>query len=457
MRMRTSLPLAVAVTAALVTGVPAPLAAAGPAPVPTVTTGAVFNDPTSTDPIRRNAIFNHLSALIDGAVPGSDIKISLYMFMASSTTEAEFSSVPLAQRLVAAHQRGVNVQVLLDGKYVGPWNTSYTELKKLQDRPEGSGTHSWVRSCAAGQACLATRPAAWAGEAYKDWHGVNHNKLFLFSQTKGSGTVPVNNVVVQSSGNLTTDDRKTFWNDALTVTENAELYSGYDAYFTKQVEAWADPTKRLSDVLMDKQAGRAKAYFFPRQTSGPDGNPDDVILNILNTVDNPVPGHALCHGNSSGVGLNGRTVIRIAQGGINRPAIAKKLYELDKAGCYVDVVYGSADAESLTWLKKSEAPYNGVTLHELHSQMVNGQEVGTTTHNKYLIIEGAYKGVPDQKIVFTGSHTYTKSALIGNDEALLKWDDSSIGTAPHAPSVFEAYRDNFRAQRAAADSQNVQP
>ncbi|MFB9393048.1 phosphatidylserine/phosphatidylglycerophosphate/cardiolipin synthase family protein [Streptomyces coeruleoprunus] len=453
------MPVAIA-TAALAAGIPAPLASAETVPAPAVTTGAVFNDPTSTDPAQRNAIFDHLAALIDGAVPGSDIKISLYIFMAVATTEQQYSSVPLAQRLVAAHQRGVNVQVLLDNAQVrldaesaGKWNTSYVELLKLADkRPDGTNGNSWVRVCRKDQACLAARPAAWNVEPYLSYHGVNHNKFFLFSRTTGRGTVPVDNVVVQSSGNLSTDDRKSFWNDALTVAGNAELYKGYDAYFTKQVEAEADPTKRLTDVLMDKQAGRAKAYFFPRQTSGPGGEPDDVILNILNTVDNPVPGHPICHGNSPGTGLNGRTVIRIAQGGITRPEVAKKLYELDKAGCYVDLVYGYADSESLSSLQKAEPPYYGVTLHKLHST----EGVGTTTHTKYMIIEGAYKGIPDQKIVFTGSHTYTKSALIGNDEALLKWDDSTVGTTPHTPTVFEAYRENFRTQRAAADAQSAQ-
>ncbi|MFE6225303.1 phospholipase D-like domain-containing protein [Streptomyces sp. NPDC057854] len=392
-------------------------------------------------------------------MPGSDIKISLYIFMATADPEKTppaNSSKPVAERLVAAHNRGVNVQVLLDEEYVGTgtWNTSYVELQKLAARPEGDEGHSWVRVCDKEQACLAARPAAWNVDPYLGWHGVNHNKFFLFSKTKGRGSVPVDNVVVQSSGNLGAADSMTLWNDALTVAGNAELYDGYSAYFAKQVEAEGDSTKRVPDVLMDKQAGRAKAYFFPRQTSGTNGTPDDVILNILNTVDNPVPGHPVCHGNSPGIGLNGRTVIRIAQGGMNRPAIAKKLYELDRAGCYVDLVYGAADTESLAWLKNTEGTYNGVALHQLYKD--KDKAVGTTSHTKYMIIEGAYKGVPDQKIVFTGSHTYTKSALIGNDEALLKWDDSTVGTTTHTPSVFEAYRENFRTQRAAADAQNAQ-
>jgi hypothetical protein len=66
---------------------------------------------------------------------------------------------------------------------------------------------------------------------------------------------------------------------------------------------------------------------------------------------------------------------------------------------------------------------------------------GTATHTKYLLIEGSYKGVKDQKLVFTGSHPYTGLALTANDEALLKY----VG-----PEMHDAYVTNFRDQRAAA-------
>ncbi|WP_344500971.1 hypothetical protein [Streptomyces enissocaesilis] len=74
------------------------------------------------------------------------------------------------------------------------------------------------------------------------------------------------------------------------MADNQALYGAYAAYFTRQVEAQADPSKQVSDVLMDTQAGRAKAYFFPRATT-------DVIVDILSTVDDPVDGKPACHGN----------------------------------------------------------------------------------------------------------------------------------------------------------------
>jgi hypothetical protein len=35
-------------------------------------------------------------------------------------------------------------------------------------------------------------------------------------------------------------------------------------------------------------------------------------------------------------------------------------------------------------------------------------------------VEGTCKGVTDPKIVCTGGHTHTRSALVGNDEFLLR-------------------------------------
>ncbi|WP_369776751.1 hypothetical protein [Streptomyces sp. R33] len=69
-----------------------------------MTTGATFNDPT--DPARQEAVFTHISRLIDGAVPGSSIKVSMYVL----------GSDWLAGRLSAAHLRGVNVEVILDSE-----------------------------------------------------------------------------------------------------------------------------------------------------------------------------------------------------------------------------------------------------------------------------------------------------------------------------------------------------
>lgn len=394
--------------------------------VPLVTTGPTFNDPT--DPARQDAVFGHLSRLIDGAAPGSDIKVSMYVL----------GSDWLAGRLVSAHLRGVNVEVILDDSslkhYAGAG--AYAKLADgLSQRTETSGT-SWVRVCQENTACLAKDPNPQDG-----FHNVNHNKFLLFSRTTGSsaGTVPVDDVIVQTSANQTAWDRQRAWNDAMTVTENPGLYSAYAGYFADLAAAQADPAKQVSDYAKSYEAGKAKAYFFPRSDS-------DVVLNILRTVDDPVDGHSVCHGNSPGHGTaDGRTVIRVAMHQITRIEVAKKLWELDDAGCYVDIVYRLLDNSGTSVADQLAKPtrFGGIVLHRLNDDA----EGRTATHSKYLLVDGTYLGHADQKIVFTGSHPYTYSGLTANDEALLKYQDDA---------VHDAYRENFRHQRVVADQQTSQ-
>ncbi|MFF7364573.1 phospholipase D-like domain-containing protein [Streptomyces sp. NPDC008125] len=417
-----------------------------------VSTGAIFNNPKGPQ-AEQNAILGHVGRLINGALPGSTIKISMYAFGSSWT----------ADRLVEAHHRGVNVQVLVDDDTISEaWmgQSGRTVRDKLvsafaETPPSGTtyGT-SWFRVCEYNKPCLADSSIG----------GVNHNKFFLFSRTTGSGSpttgVPVDDVVVQSSGNLTGQDLSSLWNDAMTVVDNQALYAGYTAYFDRLTRAQADKS-RVKDYSADVEAGVAKAYFFPRAST-------DVVVNILNTVGTGVDGVAPtggtypgCSGNSAGHGTaDGRTVIRIANGQISRPAVAQKLWEMADDGCYIDVVYGKladyaaegAHRETAYWLTRSTR-LGKISLHRLDNQGLSGPattdgtapDTGSSSHTKYMVIDGSYRAKKDQRIVFTGSHTFTGMALTDNDETLLKYEDKSADAG-----VFNAYVANFRAQRAEA-------
>lgn len=94
------------------------------------------------------------------------------------------------------------------------------------------------------------------------------------------------------------------------------------------------------------------------------------------------------------------------------------------------------------WLTRPVTGKGRITLHQLD----NDGRGGTDSHTKYLLIEGTYYGGVNKKIVFTGSHTYTTTALRYNDETLLKYEDGS---------VFDAYVRNFEAQRTASLSEGL--
>lgn len=395
--------------------------AAGAEPLPTVTTGPVFNDP-SGDTTAEGRILSHLGGLVDGAEPGSSIRISMFAY----------GSQWLSGRLLAAHARGVTVQVVLDQE-------SERYATAVDSLESGLGGDSWVRVCKAQEACLAKDPGTTAADPDGWYDNVNHNKFFLFSRTRGKGTVPVDDVVVQSSGNLVEWDRTLAWNDAMTVAGNKELFDAYGAYFGDLAGAAAGQVPQVADYPHDTQAGAAKVYFFPRSGT-------DVVVNILKTVAQPVGTAAPCFGNDPGVGTSdGRTRLRIAQHHITRPEVAQQLWALADAGCYVDIVYRKLDnppnTEVAGWLTKPTAK-GRIALHQLD----NDQRGGTATHTKYLLVEGTYLGGANKRIVFTGSHTYTVTALKYNDEALLKYEDAT---------VFDAYVKNFDAQRAAAEAEGL--
>ncbi|WP_405853337.1 phospholipase D-like domain-containing protein [Streptomyces sp. NBC_00090] len=398
-------------------------------PVVAVTTGAVFNEPSSADAAARGRILFHLADLVDGAEAGSSVKISLYLFQ----------SQYLADKLGAAHRRGVAVQVVLDDDST---STAATSLRNQLAEP--GSPDSWVRGCKPEEACLALDPGTTATDPDGTYDNVNHNKFFLFSRTKGKGDTAVDNVVVQSSGNLTGQDLNAWWNDALTVVGNKELFDAYTRYFGDQAAAAIGQTPQVAEYAHDTQAGKAKVYFFPRAAT-------DTVVNILGTVA-PVGTADSCGGNSAGIGTtDGRTKIRIAQGHITRVEVARKLWELANAGCQIEIVYRSLDnwtaddkpmGQVANWLTRPVTGKGRITLHQLD----NDGRGGTDSHTKYLLIEGTYYGGVNKKIVFTGSHTYTTTALRYNDETLLKYEDGS---------VFDAYVRNFEAQRTASLSEGL--
>ncbi|MFB7354212.1 phospholipase D-like domain-containing protein [Streptomyces gardneri] len=415
-------------TAALALAVGASLTVAPSAsaePVLAVTTGALFNEPNSTDAAARGRILSHLGGLVDGAETGSSIRISLYLFQ----------SVWLANKLGDAHKRGVTVQVVVDAD---SRSTGLDTLKSRLADPAGS-PDSWVRTCKPEEACLALDPGTAETDPNGTYDNVNHNKFFLFSRTKGKGDIAVDDVVVQGSGNLTSQDTDDWWNDALTIVGNTALSGAYGQYFADLAAAAAGQTPQVADYAHDTQAGKAKVYFFPRSGT-------DTVVNILGTVA-PVGTPDSCGGNSTGFGTtDGRTKIRIAQGHITRTEVARKLWELAEAGCDIEIVYRSLDnwtaddkpmGQVANWLTRPVTGKGRITLHQLD----NDKRGGSDTHTKYLLIEGTYYGGVDKKIVFTGSHTYTTTALRYNDETLLKYEDTA---------VFDAYVKNFEAQRSAA-------
>lgn len=386
---RKAVALATVLSAA---GVQAAVSAGTAQAAPTWTEGPIFNDPLGTES-EQLAIRTRLIELTAAALPGSTIKVAVYHVWEASVVNA----------LVAAKDRGVNVEVLLDESSISdrPTNTSYNSLAAAlgTDRTKGS----YVATCPVDKSCLGDP---------KYGQSIMHNKFWLFSAVEGA-----TNVVVQTTSNSTPSAHTKFFNDALLLPNNPTMYDAYADYFDTMVaKDWASWEYRTVSN------GLYKAYFFPRA-----GNTraTDTVYSVLNNVQ-------CTYKNSAGV--TQRTWVRVSIFKITRLAIAEKLVALKKAGCNVSIVYAESDSAKSsggtagTWEKLHTSGGPTVRCYNDDRDPLNpGQKLTTPyiIHSKYILIDGAYDGVRN-KISFTGSGNYTGPALRENDESIVKVDDDAV-------------------------------
>jgi PLD-like domain len=394
---------AAAVVAAAGFIVLAPVADAAEAP----STHAIYNDPTG-DNTAKNRIYTRLVELIDGAEAGSTIRAAWYY--------ADATTIPDA--LIAARQRGVNVQVITDEKQ-GEHATATGVLRG------GLGTDttkaSFFTMCPADRGCIADQD---------DW-SIMHNKFYLFTRTIGAS-----NVVFQTTTNLGGTgwrDGGTGWNDAMEVTGNDALFDSYAGYFgdLKAMKV----NNNYYDTRVPVQAGAAKVFYYPRAGSSVNGDPgENTVMTMLNNTE--------CFGNSTvGTSDNHRTIIRVTTMEITLQYLADKLIALDAAGCYVKVNVrvdpddATAKAVLASMLAKTSSVYGGIIVN----YYCTADPVWI--HSKNFSIEGTYYDKPDRKIAWTGSLNWSGPSLRGDDEIMLQ--EENVG-------VFDTYRQQFDAVAAAA-------
>ncbi len=340
---------------------------------------AVFSTPRG-DGQDDLSLENAMLDLVAKAAPGSRIRVAIYNWTRRN----------VARAFLDAAKRGVDVRVVLDagenedddGKGYGP------AVEMLRDGlPKGA-----VTLCARGKgSCIGDH--------------INHNKFLLFSElTDGS-----KNVVVQSSANFTKAQLGQH-NNAVIIRNDAKLYAGYLSYFQ-------DLRAQRLDLSYNREleGKRVRTFVFPRSGG-------DTVVNVLDNV--------RCK--------KGVSTIRVAMAFFTdeRAEIAQRLVDLHERGCDVRVAMrkagnGPVDASIIRRMKKGGLD---VGLYPFES--------GNNIHSKYLLVDSPYEtaaGVSRRKLVFTGSHNYTGTALRHNDETLARIED---------PAIFAAYAANWETIKA---------
>ena len=107
----------------------------------TPTSRTTFNNPQSASTASQRKIIDELNRMIDGTAGGETIRIAAYLFDCTTTADA----------LVAAHKRGVKVQLLIDDgerrAATGPRSATRSALtgpSQLRDEPATNGCHTTV-------------------------------------------------------------------------------------------------------------------------------------------------------------------------------------------------------------------------------------------------------------------------------------------------------------------------
>lgn len=365
----------------------------------TLSPGASFNIPTG-DTYDQNTILRKIIRGIDGSTSGETIRMAFFSLTVPRFVDA----------LIAAHKRGVNVRLLQDDHEIGPqWQRVVAAL--------GSDTtkRSWALLCH--RSCHSDEDPSYL-----------HAKLYMFSKSHG---VPL--VVMISSANPTFTQARVGWNDMYTVVRNTTIYTASRTYFEKMTagalqDRRGDQTTGIPiDLYFTAESGIYKTYYFPKAG---EGKADDPMYGVMSNI--------TCRGTAFGYGSDGRTVIKVAmyQWSLLRIRLAEKLWELDDAGCIVEVIYHptTTDPPIVAALTKAGGRNGGVKVTRAYEDR-NGDGVAEHfLHNKFMIVNGIYLGDTSSKIVFTGSANWTNTALRYGNEIMLKIND---------PTTYAGYSSHF--------------
>ncbi|WP_170201796.1 phospholipase D-like domain-containing protein [Actinocorallia herbida] len=340
--------------------------------------GAVFSHPTAAGPGRENAIRDRLLDLIDHAAPGSTIRAAMYLWRDDAITDA---------LVRAKDKRRVTVQIVTNNSSDSQARGYFKLLrKKIGGHRPGFTDGSWAAECRKSWGCLGT--------------GIHHNKFFLFSKV---GATP--DVVVQSSANLTLEERTEFWNNAYSVADPG-LYAVYGDYFERLRGGVDRVLPPPDDAFTHVVSGKHALYTTPSAGYG------DPISEAL--------GQVRCSADPKRP-----TRIRIAMFKFGLRPVAERLALLraEPGGhCRVDLVYGMLGTNPEAAIRMEEYVREGVDAARECTEPM-------TVHSKYLAIDagaGSFEGVTGRKAVFTGSLNYMPYDLRRNDETVLRITDARV-------------------------------
>ena len=350
--------------------------------------GPFFNDPHRK--VGHFRIESKVIETIRHTPRGAMIRIAVY----------SLDRMPVADALVAAHERGVKVQMLLNDHQ----DTAAMRVIRAAIGTDRSAK-SFIYKCKA-----SCRSAA------NEFNNL-HSKFYSFSEAGRS-----RDVLAVGSANMTLNADLHQWNDLYFMSGNHELFRQFVGLFN---DMRLDYNTRQPPLLFcgtpvgavcDDSVDKSTVWAFPRH-SGPK---DDLVLTMLDRIQCLTPD-----------GIGGQTRTRLAlsmhtmrgsRGDYLAAAIRKKYAQ----GCDVRVSYGligyhtkgilgAPTPRGRIPLRSTGLDYNTDDNFDLNMDGEDDLILDFYSHQKYFVIQGTYNGVPDTSMVLTGSSNWA-SLSTANDE-----------------------------------------
>ena len=335
--------------------------------------GPIFNRPKGKEQARFH-IINHVERAISHTHRGATILISTFLMDRRVT----------ADRLIAAHRRGVHVKVIMDdGIDSRPSRRLARVLGKNQKKK------SFAVFCH--NSCRGTR-------------GQMHSKYYAFSSTGRS-----RNVVMVSSANLNNGGARLGWNDLVTVTRKPSFYKKFRRIH-KQM-ARDRPVQPPGARHVVHKSGRFTSQFLPKPGVR---RATDPVYKAMSRIH--------CRGVRRGAGRRGRTAVNVSMfwwSGERGMYLARRLLALRRDGCIISVTYGAPSNKVAAVLRR--AAWRGrIALYDSREHRNNDGKVDLRVHTKYMLVNGHYGRDRSSWQVITGSANWVSGSLTGGDEVMLK-------------------------------------
>ena len=298
-----------------------------------------------------------------------------------------FNDMGIAKALIAAHNRGVSVQVMAAASRNKKEKAWRFLRKKLGGNYYKAGVVNSSEKVSFARQCRG---------ACRGRGGTPHSKYFMFNDV---GSNHVENVVMQTSMNLTKMGYSGQWNQAQ-VSWSPQTYNHFLTIFreTRTGVPQSVPYRRYT-------FGNVTNLFFPRPGTSATSDP---VMQVLNQT--------RCTGSTAGG--NGRTKIRVINYAIYDSRgvwLAKKLRSLWNAGCDVAIIY-SLSTRPVLGILRNGSGRGAIPMRQ--SVITNGRrEIVKYNHSKWMSIAGNWHNSTASYVTLSGASNWSTAAF-SNDEQM---------------------------------------